>query len=250
MVTGFGRLGQWFASRELFDVQPDILITAKGITSGYQPLGAAIFSDEIWQVISEKGQERCFTHGYTYSGHPVACAAALKNIEIMEREYLFDNVNSVGPYFEAELKTLEDLPIVGQTRGCKFMVCVEFVADRRSKALFPEALDIGKRIANQADARGLIVRPLVHLNVMSPPLTMGKTWTSSSRRCARASKPPQWNWNSKVTGHRKEPKESLSTGREFWTGSGSPRRISAPTTHADGCVPVSIPLIRHATVVS
>lgn len=174
VVTGFGRLGHWFASKDEFDVQPDIIVCAKGLTSGYQPLGAAIFSDRIWDVISEDGQERCFTQGYTYSGHPVACAAALKNIEIMEREKLFDNVNAVGPYFQEQLKTLLDLPIVGEVRGQKFMVCVEFVKDQDSKELFAEELDIGKRIANQADTRGLIVRPLVHLNVMSPPLTMDK----------------------------------------------------------------------------
>lgn len=172
VVTGFGRLGHWFASLDEFGVQPDILVCAKGLTSGYQPLGATIFSDRIWDVISEAGQGRCFTNGFTYSGHPVACVAALKNIEIMERERLFDNVNDVGDYFLEQLKTLEDLPIVGQTRGRKFMACVEYVKDKFTKELFPEELDIGKLIANQAGERGLIIRPIVHLNVMSPPLTM------------------------------------------------------------------------------
>lgn len=174
VVTAFGRLGHWFASVDEFDVQPDIIVCAKGITSGYQPLGAAIFSSRIFDVISEDGTGRCFTQGYTYSGHPVACAAALKNIEILEREKMFDNVMEVGPYFMAQLETLTDLPIVGQVRGKQFMVCVEFVKDKESKALFDEALDIGKRVANEADKRGLIVRPIVHLNIMSPPLTMTK----------------------------------------------------------------------------
>lgn len=174
VVTAFGRLGHWFASRDEFEVQPDIIVCAKGLTSGYQPLGAAIFSDEIWDVISEQGQGRCFAQGYTYSGHPVACAAALKNIEIMEREHLFDNVNQVGPYFQEQLRTLLDLPIVGDVRGRKLMACVEFVKDRNTREVFPEEIDIGKRIANQADFRGLIVRPIGHLNVMSPPLIMTK----------------------------------------------------------------------------
>jgi adenosylmethionine-8-amino-7-oxononanoate aminotransferase len=174
VVTAFGRLGHWFASKDVFGIQPDIIISAKGLTSGYLPLGATIFSDRIWDVIAEPDQGRCFTQGYTYSGHPVACAAALKNIEIMERERIFDNVNEVGPYFQEQLRTLEDLPIVGQTRGHQFMVCVEYVKNPETKELFPEELDIGKRIANHADARGLIVRPIVHLNVMSPPLTMTK----------------------------------------------------------------------------
>ena len=172
VVTAFGRLGHWFASKDEFDIQPDIIVCAKGITSGYLPLGATIFSDRIWKVIAEDGQGRCFTHGFTYSGHPVACAAALKNIEIMEREKIFDNVNEVGPYFEEQLQTLTDLPIVGEVRGMKFMCCVEFVKDPQTKELFDEDLDIGKRIANAADKRGLIVRPIVHLNIMSPPLTM------------------------------------------------------------------------------
>lgn len=172
VVTAFGRLGHWFASKDEFGVQPDIVICAKGLTSGYQPLGAAIFSDRIWEVVSEEGHGRYFPQGYTYSGHPVACAAALKNIEIMEREKLFDNVKAVGPYFMEQLQTLTDLPIVGQVRGKQFMVCVEFVKNPETKETFDEELDIGKRIANEADKRGLIVRPIVHLNIMSPPLTM------------------------------------------------------------------------------
>lgn len=174
VVTAFGRLGHWFASKDEFGIQPDIIISAKGITSGYQPLGAAIVSDRIWNVVSEEGHGRYFPQGYTYSGHPVACAAALKNIEIMERNKLFDNVNEVGPYFMEQLQTLTDLPIVGQVRGKGFMVCVEFVKNSETRELFDEELDIGKRIANEAEARGLIVRPIVHLNVMSPPLTMTK----------------------------------------------------------------------------
>ncbi len=174
VVTAFGRLGHWFSSESEFGIQPDIICCAKGLTSGYQPLGATLFSDAIWDEISEEGKGRCFTHGFTYSGHPVACAAALKNIEIMEREKLFDNVNDVGPYFEQQLKTLEDLPIVGQVRGIKFMMCVENVLNKETKALFPEDIDIGKRISRHAEARGLIVRPVGHLNVMSPPLTMTK----------------------------------------------------------------------------
>ena len=172
VVTAFGRLGHWFASLDEFDVQPDVIVCAKGLTSGYQPLGAAIFSNRIWSVIAEEGNDRCFTQGYTYSGHPVACAAALKNIEIMEREKMFENVRRVGPYFMEKLQTLSDLPVVGQVRGRQFMVCVEFVSDKATKALFDESLDIGKRVANEADKRGLIVRPIVHLNIMSPPLTM------------------------------------------------------------------------------
>jgi adenosylmethionine-8-amino-7-oxononanoate aminotransferase len=172
VVTAFGRLGHWFASEDVFGFQPDIITCAKGLTSGYQPLGATLYSDEIHNVISEEGHGRCFAHGFTYSGHPVACAAALKNIEIMEREQMMANVKELGPYFEDRLASLRDLPIVGDVRGKGFMWCVEFVANKENGELFPEELDIGKRISNNADKKGLIVRPIVHLNVMSPPLNL------------------------------------------------------------------------------
>lgn len=174
VVTAFGRLGHWFTSKDVFNIQPDIIISAKGLTSGYLPLGATIFSDAIWDVISEDGHDRCFAHGFTYSGHPVACAAALKNIEIMEREQLLENVKSLSPYLQKKLETLKDLPIVGDVRGQGFMWCVEFVANKDTFELFPEEMDIGKQISNHADSKGLIVRPIVHLNVMSPPLTLTK----------------------------------------------------------------------------
>lgn len=170
VVTSFGRLGTFFASEELFGVTPDIITTAKGLTSAYLPLGACIFSERIWQVIAEPGKGRCFTHGFTYSGHPVCCTAALKNIEIIERENLLAHVNEVGSYLEQRLQTLRDLPLVGDVRCLKLMACVEFVADKASKALFDDAINIGERIHSKAQTKGLLVRPIMHLNVMSPPL--------------------------------------------------------------------------------
>lgn len=170
VVTAFGRLGHWFASESVFDIQPDIITCAKGLTSGYLPLGATLYSDKIHDIISEPGHGRYFAHGFTYSGHPVSCAAALKNIEIMEQENLFDHVNDVGDYFASQLQTLTDLAIVGEVRGIKLMQCIEFVADKNTREIFPEELDIGKVISNIADKKGLLVRPIVNLNVMSPPL--------------------------------------------------------------------------------
>jgi len=170
VVTSFGRLGKFFASQEVFDMQPDIITTAKGLTSGYLPLGACIFSERIWQVIGEPGKGRCFTHGFTYSGHPVSCVAALKNIEIIERENLLAHVEDVGVYMEQRLQTLADLPLVGEVRCQRLMACIEFVADKHSKALLPDAVNIGEKIHLRAQAKGLLVRPIGHLNVMSPPL--------------------------------------------------------------------------------
>lgn len=170
VVTSFGRLGAFFASEDVFGMQPDIITTAKGLTSGYLPLGACIFSERIWQVIGEPGKGRCFTHGFTYSGHPVSCVAALKNIEIIERENLLAHVEDVGVYLEQRLQTLAELPLVGDIRCQRLMACIEFVADKRSKALLPDAVNIGEKIHLRAQAKGLLVRPIGHLNVMSPPL--------------------------------------------------------------------------------
>lgn len=173
VVTGFGRLGHWFVSKEMFDVQPDIICCAKGLTSAYLPLGAMIFSDRIYEVLGND-DDRWFTGGYTYSGHPVCCAAALKNIEIMERERLFDNVREVGAYFEQQLHTLLDLPIVGDIRGRLFMMCVVNVMNKETKEFFPPEVNIGKRISNHAEDQGVIIRPAADLNIMSPSLTMSK----------------------------------------------------------------------------
>ena len=173
VVTGFGRLGAFFASEAVFDFVPDIIVTAKGISSGYIPLSATIFSEAIYDVISvPQADGAMFTHGFTYSGHPVSCAAGLKNIEIMERDNICGHVREVGPYFEQQLATLLDLPIVGDVRGKNFMMCVENVANKETKELFAPEVDVGGRIAKHAQARGVIVRPIAHLNVMSPPLTM------------------------------------------------------------------------------
>ncbi|MFW2338922.1 MAG: aminotransferase [Acidimicrobiia bacterium] len=170
VVTGFGRVGEWFASEALFGIQPDIITSAKGLTSGYIPLGATIFSDRIFDVISDPGQGRYLPMGLTYAGHPVACAAALKNIEIIETEGILEHVRDVGPYLIEQLETLKDLPMVGDVRGSHLMVCIEFVRDTESGEPYPYQVDIGKRVSNECDELGLIVRPVENLNIMSPPL--------------------------------------------------------------------------------
>jgi adenosylmethionine-8-amino-7-oxononanoate aminotransferase len=173
VVTAFGRLGHMFASEDAFDLVPDFITLAKGISSGYLPLSANMISDEVYDVISvPQAKGALFTHGFTYSGHPVSCMAGLKNIEIMEREDICGHVRKVGPYLEERLATLLDLPIVGDVRGIKFMMCIENVADKKTKALLPEEAHIGNRIARHAQARGLLVRPIAHLNVLSPPLIL------------------------------------------------------------------------------
>lgn len=174
IVTAFGRLGHMFASKDEFGIVPDIIITAKGLTSGYIPLSAVIYSDEIHEIISAADPSAWFTHGYTYSGHPIASAVGLKNIEIMEREDLCANAARVGDYLEKRLATLSDIPIVGDVRGRRLMMCIEYVKDKKTKAKLPDEVNISKRISNECEANGLLVRPLGHLDILSPPLTITK----------------------------------------------------------------------------
>lgn len=170
VVTGFGRLGHFFASAEHFGIEPDIIISAKGITSGYQPLGALIFSDRIQAVLNAAPESAWFTNGFTYSGHPVVCAAGLATIRAMEQDDLCAQVRENGPKFETALKSLLDIDIVGDVRGSHFMMCIEAVANQKTKELFDAKVDVGHRIADHAHALGLIARSIGHLIVLSPPL--------------------------------------------------------------------------------
>jgi adenosylmethionine-8-amino-7-oxononanoate aminotransferase len=173
VVTGFGRLGHWFASEPVFGIVPDIITCAKGLTSGYLPLGAMIVSDRLLAEISGADREQVmFRNGYTYSGHPVCCAAALKNIEIIEREGLLEHVRAVSPHFQARLRDLARHEIVGDTRGMGLLGCVEGTArpDLPEEKRFRIDAEFGKRVDAACEARGLIVRPLLNMCVFSPPL--------------------------------------------------------------------------------
>ncbi|WP_224484111.1 aminotransferase [Robertkochia aurantiaca] len=175
VVTAFGRLGNMISSKDTFEVQPDILILAKGISSGYVPLGATVFSDRIYDAISKAEKENpYFSHGFTYSGHALACAAGLKNIEILEKNRLCEKVRQLGPYFEKELASLQDHPLVGDVRGSHYMLALEYVKDKHTKEAFDPAINIGKRVYRHAKEKGLIIRPIAHLNILSPPLTYDK----------------------------------------------------------------------------
>jgi len=176
VITGFGRLGHWFASESVYDYIPDIMVTAKGISSGYIPLGAAVFSEEMYEVISRPQCEGgLFSMGFTYSGHPVACAAALKNIEIMERERICEYVRETESHFCGQARSLRDLSIVGDVRGSHFMVGIEFVADKAGKRSFPPEVGIAERVFRQCLERGLIVRPVGEQVVLSPPLIVSRS---------------------------------------------------------------------------
>ncbi|MGR3624344.1 aminotransferase class III-fold pyridoxal phosphate-dependent enzyme [Pseudophaeobacter sp.] len=170
VVTAFGRLGHFFASQDVFGMVPDIITTAKGLTSGYQPLSATIVSDEIHDVIS--GPDGMFLHGMTYSGHPAAAAAGLANIAIMEREQIPQRVRKTGAYFEAKLRSLTDIEMVGEIRGSHFMMGIEFTRDRTTKESFGDEVQVGLKVAQACQKRGLIARPLGNVLILSPTLIM------------------------------------------------------------------------------
>ena len=172
VVTAFGRLGHCFASEAVFGIQPDIITTAKGLTSAYIPMGAFLVSDRLLKEIRELGGDSAvFSNGFTYSGHPVAAVAGLKNLEIMKREKLFEHVQDVGPYMQEQLQALRDIPIVRDVRGIGLMGCVECELIQGGNDLTMD-YEIGNRIDKHCQALGLIVRPLVNMCVMSPPLTI------------------------------------------------------------------------------
>ncbi|MCY4259859.1 MAG: aminotransferase class III-fold pyridoxal phosphate-dependent enzyme, partial [Rhodobacteraceae bacterium] len=172
VVTAFGRLGHWFASKDVFDIEPDIICTAKGLSSGYRPIAAVIYSDRLHDAFVSASGDRFYPSGFTYSGHPVACAAALKNIEIIERDDILDHARDAGTYFGRRLQDLAVLPLVGDVRGMGLMRCIENVHNKSTRALLPDTVNIGKRISDVAESLGVIVRPVGHLNIMSPPLTI------------------------------------------------------------------------------
>ena len=177
VITGFGRLGHWFGS-ERYDIRPDIVCCAKGLSSSYGPIGAVIARDEVMEPFLDATS--MYSHGVTFGGHPVMCAIALKNIEIMKREGIVEHVRDMEDVFRAKLETLLDLPIVGDVRGTGFFYAVELVKDKETRATFDddecESLLRGYLSPALFDA-GLICRqddrgdPVVQI---SPPLVAGE----------------------------------------------------------------------------
>ena len=174
VVTGFGRLGHVFASGDVFGIDPDMITFAKGVTSGYFPLGGVIISERLLEELRRSNHpDALFGHGLTYTSHPIGCAVALKNLDLLE-EGVLAHTREIAPYFQARLKTLEELPLVGEVRGVGLMACVECVADRESKDPLQLDKDVGKRIDAHCHELGLLVRPLINMCVMSPPLIITK----------------------------------------------------------------------------
>ena len=173
IVTGFGRLGHIFASENYFDFTPDIILLAKGITSGYVPCGAVVISEKLMSQLDNK-EKVIFSNGFTDSGHPVSMAAASATLDYMEKTNLLEHVKEVGPYFQSRLRELTDLPIVGEVRGEGLMAAVECVGNKDKKDPLNLSYEIGSRINEHCQQLGLIVRPLFSTCVMSPSLIITK----------------------------------------------------------------------------
>jgi L-2,4-diaminobutyrate transaminase len=173
VITGFGRTGQWFATG-LYELKPDIVTLAKGLTSAYFPLSASVISSRIWEVLERASPEYGpVMHGFTYSGHPVGGAIGLANLEIMAKEGMIENAARVGPYLLGRLReTVGDHPYIGDVRGVGLILAVEFMADPGRRRPFDPAANVHRIVAAKGLEHGLMIRPLPFIEVLpfSPPL--------------------------------------------------------------------------------
>ncbi|WP_292279471.1 aminotransferase class III-fold pyridoxal phosphate-dependent enzyme, partial [Mesorhizobium sp.] len=185
VITGYGRTGEWFAA-QTFGIEPDTITTAKALTSGYQPLSALLVGDRVASTLVEKGGE--FYHGYTYSGHPVACAVALKNLEIIEKEGLVERVkNDTGPYFAQALQErIAGHRLVGEVRSIGLMGAIEIVKDKATKERYLPSGSAAVVVRDHAIANGMMLRATGDTMILSPPLI----WTRDTidMACERIAK--------------------------------------------------------------
>ena len=176
VVTAFGRLGHWFSSEKVFGIVPDIIIFAKGVTSGYIPMGGYAVSESFLASFSGENAEDClYSNGYTWGGSPVACAAALASWDIIEKEKLLDRVLEIGPYFQEQLRSLLDIPLVGNVRGEGLMAAVEMTIEGHNEEdLLEKDYAIGEMVDQHCQTLGLLVRPFINICIISPPLIISR----------------------------------------------------------------------------
>jgi putrescine aminotransferase len=172
VVCGFGRTGHWFGS-QCFGIEPDIMSTAKGLTSGYLPMSATLLRDELAELLIAKGGE--WVHGFTYSGHPVCAAVALRNLELIRDTGLVERVrDEIGPSFQRRLAELTAHPLVGEARGVGMVAALELVRDKATRERYPDELRIAVRVREACFRRGLIIRAARNCMMMAPPLVMSE----------------------------------------------------------------------------
>ena len=170
VICGFGRLGAWFGS-DYYRLQPDLTPIAKGLSSGYLPVGGVMVGDRVADLLIAEGEE--FAHGFTYSGHPVACAAAIANIGIMRNEQIVENVrDNTGPYLEQRWNELAQHPLVGETRGVGFLRALELVKNKQPREYFDPVGSAGQICRDICFNNGLVMRAIRDTMVISPPLIM------------------------------------------------------------------------------
>ena len=170
VICGFGRTGTWFGMESL-GMEADVMTMAKGLTSGYQPLSAVMISDRIAKTLDQKGGE--FMHGYTYSGHPVACAVARKNIEILRRERIIENAReSTMDYFQSSIRSLADHPLVGEVRVHGFLAGLELVKSKDTREQFDDNGTAGLTCREISFSNGLVMRAVGDSMVLCPPLVI------------------------------------------------------------------------------
>ncbi len=170
VICGFGRLGEWFGA-DYYDIPADLMTFAKAVTNGYQPLGGVMVGDKVAEVIKADGGE--FAHGYTYSGHPAACAAALATLDIMQEQDIVRTVREdKAPYLQQRWAELADHPLVGEARGAGFVAAMELVADKQTRARFDDDGSTGSLCRNLSVECGLVMRAVGDTMIIAPPLTV------------------------------------------------------------------------------
>ncbi len=172
VICGFGRLGEWFGA-DYYGVRPDLMTFAKGVTSGYLPLGGVMVGDRVADVLVDRGGE--FFHGFTYSGHPASCAVAIENIRIIQQEDLVDRVrDEIGPYLQEKWHTLAEHPLVGETRMTGLMGALELVRDKTSLERFDKKVGAGTVCRDILVNNGLVMRAVGDTIVVAPPLILSR----------------------------------------------------------------------------
>jgi putrescine aminotransferase len=185
VICGFGRTGRWFGC-ETFGFTPDLMTIAKGMSSGYLPIGGVMVGDRVARALIEGGGE--FFHGYTYSGHPACCAVAERNIRILRDEQLVECVaTDVGPYLQTQWHALATHPLVGEARGVGLIGALELVADKKTRARFPNLGEVGTICRDHCFREGLIMRAVGDTMIIAPPLVISRTeiddLIARARRC-------------------------------------------------------------------
>ena len=170
MITGFGRTGNMFAC-QTYDIEPDFIVVSKALTSSYVPLSAILFTDKIYQTLADNSAKiGVFAHGFTASGHPVATAVALENLDIFEERDLVGSARKLAPQFQARLRSFADHPLVGEARGVGLVGALEFVADKTTKAPVEPPGSLGAKLADLCHEEGLIIRAIGDTIAFCPPL--------------------------------------------------------------------------------